>query len=488
MHQRRANVQKNRGGVGSMRRRRIRWIIFLTAVLLVFVTGSCWYFNRALPVFLGFAAKTICSGVFISGRSAGDVLQQDIAAVVFFSRFIRTKVDPEAGTVETTLLGLFRKQARYRNWCGCTLWPDPSDPFQDNRSPSELAARRSELPSDVPWPLGTAAPVGAVPTGVNRKMLEKAVADAFKDPATSKNLQTRAVVVVYQGRLIAEHYAVGFHRDMPLGGWSMSKGIANALVGILVRKGRLNLYDPAPVPQWQTPGDPRQSISLNQLLRMTSGLRFREVYTPPSDVTDMLFRSHDFGAAAASKSLEATPGEKWHYSSGTSNIIARIIRTAVEPEYEQMVSFVRRELLDPLGMQSAIVELDPSGTAVLSSYTFATARDWARFGLLYLQEGVWQGQRILPAGWVEYSRMPTPAAPRGQYGAHFWLNAGVIGDPVRRRWPELPKDMFMAWGFQGQYLIIIPSKKLVLVRLGLNTRSQGWNLETFVTDVMSALP
>ena len=471
-----------------MRRRTIRWIIVLTMVLLVFVTGSWWYFNRALPVFLGFAAKTICSGVFISGRSASDVLQQDIAAVVFFSRFIHAEVDPVAGTVETNLAGLYRNQARYRSWCGCTLWPDPSDPYQTNPIPDDLAAPRSELPNDAPWPQGTAAPVDSVPAGVNRERLEEAVADAFKDAVTGQGRQTRAVVVVYQGRLIAEHYAAGFHRNMPLGGWSMSKGIANALVGILVRKGKLNLYDTAPVPQWQSPGDPRQAISLDQLLRMTGGLRFREVYTPPSDVTDMLFQSLDFGAAAAAKSLEAPPGEKWHYSSGTSNIIARIIRTAVEPEYEHMVSFVRRELFNPLGMQTAIVELDPSGTAVLSSYTFATARDWARFGLLYMQEGVWQGYRILPPGWVEYSRTPTPAAPRGQYGAHFWLNAGVSGNPDRRRWTALPEDMFMAWGFQGQYLIIIPSKKLVLVRLGLNARSKDWNLETFVTNVISALP
>ena len=471
-----------------MHRRTIRWIIVLTAGLLVFVTGSCWYFNRALPVFLGFAAKTICSGVFISGRSPSDVLQQDIAAVVFFSRFIRVKVDPGTGTVEATLVGLFRKQARYRNWCGCTLWPDPLDPYQTNRMPAALADRRSELPNNLPWPRGTAAPVDALPDGVNRQRLEAAVADAFKDAETGQSRQTRALVVVYQGRLIAEHYAAGFHRNMPLGGWSMSKGIANALIGILVRKGNLNLYEPAPVPQWQSPGDPRQAISLDQLMRMTSGLRFREVYTPPSDVTEMLFRSRDFGAAAASQSLEAAPGKKWHYSSGTSNIIARIIRTAVEPEYEHMVSFVRRELFNPLGMQSAIVELDPSGTAVLSSYTFATARDWARFGLLYLQEGVWQGRRILPPGWVKYSRMPTPAAPQGHYGAHFWLNAGDAGYPDRRRWPTLPGDMFMAWGFQGQYLIIIPSKNLILVRLGLNTKAKDWSLETFVTNVISALP
>jgi CubicO group peptidase (beta-lactamase class C family) len=274
---------------------------------------------------------------------------------------------------------------------------------------------------------------------------------------------------------------------MPLAGWSMSKSVTNALVGILVYKERLNLYEPVQVPEWQAPGDPRQEITLDQLLHMTSGLRFREVYTPPSDVTEMLFRRHDFGAAAASKSLEASPGGKWHYSSGTSNIIARIIRRAVEPEYGHSISFIRRELFNPLGMRSATVELDPSGTFVGSSYTFATARDWARFGLLYLEDGIWQGKRILPPGWVDYSRTPTPVAPKGQYGAHYWLNAGLPDNPNQRRWPSLPGDMLVAWGFQGQFLVIVPSKELVLVRLGLNTKSKGWNLERFVSRVIAAL-
>jgi CubicO group peptidase (beta-lactamase class C family) len=201
----------------------------------------------------------------------------------------------------------------------------------------------------------------------------------------------------------------------------------------------------------------------------------------------MLFQRHDFGAAAASKPLEAAPGDNWHYSSGTSNIIARIIRRAVEPDYGHSVSFVRRELFNRLGMRSAIVELDPSGTIVGSSYTFATARDWARFGLLYLQDGIWQGRRILPPGWVDYSRKPSPPAPQGQYGAHFWLNAGDAENTRRRRWPALPTDMLVAWGFQGQFLVIIPSKDLVLVRLGLNKKPEDWNLERFVSGVTAAL-
>jgi CubicO group peptidase (beta-lactamase class C family) len=468
-------------------RRRTTISIIALSVGLLFAAVSAWYFHRALPIFLGFAAKTICSGVFVSGRSAKDVLQKDVAPVVFFSRTIRVNEDPADKTVAASLAGYFAKQALYRNGCGCTLLPTPASRYTIHRSPVDFEDRTPDLPEDVSWPLGTATDFDTIPIGVDRERLQAAVSDAFTEPVTGTSRQTRAVVVVYRGRLIAERYAEGFDRSMPLAGWSMSKSVINALVGILVYKGKLNLYDPAPVPEWQAAGDPRNDITLDQLLRMTSGLRFREVYTPPSDVTEMLFQRHDFGAAAASKPLEAAPGDNWHYSSGTSNIIARIIRRAVEPDYGHSVSFVRRELFNRLGMRSAIVELDPSGTIVGSSYTFATARDWARFGLLYLQDGIWQGRRILPPGWVDYSRKPSPPAPQGQYGAHFWLNAGDAENTRRRRWPALPTDMLVAWGFQGQFLVIIPSKDLVLVRLGLNKKPEDWNLERFVSGVTAAL-
>ena len=468
-------------------RRRIRiFIITLVAAVLIFSIGSAWYFSRALPVFLGFTAKSLCSSVFVSGRPAADVLRQDIQPVVFFSRLIQPDVDLVNKTTAVSLAGIFRKKALYRKECGCTLIPDTVDRLSAIDPFIGLAARRTKLPDDQPWPLGTSAVSGPLPARVDAQKLQDAVADAFVEPATGESRRTRAVVIVYEGRLIAERYAQGFHRGMPLAGWSMTKSILNSLVGILVGKGKLNLHAPAPVSEWQAGGDQRREITLNQLLRMISGLTFSEVYNPPSDVTEMLFESHDFGAAAASKALEAVPGDKWQYSSGTSNIIARIIRKTVEPEYGHTLAYARQELFEPLGMQSAVVEIDPSGTIVGSSYGFATARDWARLGLLYLQDGIWQGRQILPPGWVAYTRTPTASAPKGQYGAHFWLNAGPAGDSGRRRWPALPADMMVAWGFQGQFLVVIPSKRLVLVRLGLNTGTTGWDLERFVNLVIMA--
>ena len=259
---------------------------------------------------------------------------------------------------------------------------------------------------------------------------------------------------------ITERYAPGFGPDMPMLGWSMSKSVTNSLVGLLVGQGRLVLEDPAPVPEWRDPDDPRHEITLDQLMRMSSGLAFEERYGPLADITDMLFRSHDFGAFAAQSHLETPPDQKWNYSSGTANIIARIVRYEAEKTAPNDYQFFHENLFDRIGMTSLVLEPDPSGTFVGSSYAVATVRDWARFGLLYLQDGVWNGERVLPEGWVQYSTTPTPKAPRGEYGALFWLNAGAPGNPDDRLWPHAPVDAYAAQGFQEQKVIVIPSRNV----------------------------
>jgi len=267
----------------------------------------------------------------------------------------------------------------------------------------------------------------------------------------------------------------------------MSKSITNALAGILVKEGRLDIHQSAPVPQWQ--GDVEKSkIIIGHLLRMSSGLKFDEIYTPLFDAAHMLYDSHSFAAFAAAKPMEAEPGTKWQYSSGTSNILAEVLREQMESAFPYYFDYIYEKLFHRIGMTSAIMEPDASGTFVGSSYTLATALDWARFGQLYLQDGVWQGERILPQGWVHYSTTPTPKAPKGCYGAHFWLNAGTPGDPTNRPWPNAPLDTFAALGFQGQNLIIIPSRKTVLVRLGASTGSNVWSTDDFIQGVLAALP
>jgi CubicO group peptidase (beta-lactamase class C family) len=295
------------------------------------------------------------------------------------------------------------------------------------------------------------------------------------------------VLVVYNDQLIAERYAPGITKDMPLIGWSMSKSVTSALVGILVSQGKLTVKDPAPVPEWQAAGDPRHAITLEQLLEMSCGLAWEEVYEtkPISDVNLMLFTKPDTAAYAAGLPLAAAPGTKWNYSTGTTQIISRIIRgTFSEPK--EYYAFPRAALFNRIGMRNTVLCPDASGTFVGGAFVFASARDWARFGLLYLHDGVWGSERILPEGWVAFTRTPAPAS-HGIYGAHFWLNQGEIkGLGASKLFADAPHDLFYCAGYQSQLVIIIPSRKLVLVRLGMTTKGE-WAMDEFVTNILKAI-
>jgi CubicO group peptidase (beta-lactamase class C family) len=247
----------------------------------------------------------------------------------------------------------------------------------------------------------------------------------------------------------------------------MAKSVTMALVGALVQDGRLTIAAPAPVPEWRKPGDPRGAITLDLLLRMSSGLAFDEHYGATNDVSRMLFTQPDTGAFAAAFPLAAPPGSVWSYSSGTANIVARVVRDAFGGDVAAMLRFARERLFDPAGMTSAVLETDASGSFIGSSFAFMTARDWARFGELFRRDGVWDGRRLLPEGWVRYATTPTPGAPLGCYGAHWWLDAGEPGAPERRPWPQLPAETYAARGHSGQWVVVVPSARLVVVRLGL---------------------
>ncbi len=463
------------------------------AVCLVVIAGAGaagWYLSNTLPIGTGHVAKTLCSNVFISQRDPEAVFREDIAPVHFLFAITKFDVNYAEKSVTSTAYGFFATKAIFRQGCGCTVVNGISEAALRSQTFMNIAAEAApgDRKSDQLWPAGDQLPVKPLPAGVDGDKLNQALEGAFAEPAPDSPRKTRAIVVVYDGRLVAERYAPGFNRSMPLLGWSMSKSVTNALVGVLVKKGKLDIHRPAPVPEWQNDGDPRRRITLDQLMRMSSGLEFSEEYAPFSDAVTMFYASYDFAAYAAQKPLEAEPDTKFNYSSGTANIIARIVRRAAEAEYRNYYSFIRRELFDKIGMHSADFEPDPSGTFVGSSYVFATARDWARFGLLFLQDGVWQGQRLLPEGWVAYTTTPTPDAPRGEYGALFWLNAGSPSNSADRRWPSIPRDAFWADGFQDQRVVIIPSRKLVLVRLGNCSYSAAWDDEKFISEVLAALP
>jgi CubicO group peptidase (beta-lactamase class C family) len=352
----------------------------------------------------------------------------------------------------------------------------------DGLRPRELSGPRPSR--DLPWPEGdpsrTAAP--------EDDRLGWAVAKAFSEPDPRRLRRTRAVVVAQGGRLLAERYAPGFGPATPLPGWSMAKGVTNALVGILVGQGRLNLTDRALLPEWSSPSDPRSGITLDDLLRMRSGLAFSEVYSDPlSDVTRMLFASRDCAAYAAAKPLAVPPGSRWAYASGTTNILSRVMRLALGGGVEDALAFPARALFGPIGMSSAVFESDAGGTLVGSSFLYATARDWARLGWLYAQDGVWAGRRVLPAGWVGYSLTPTPQSPEGRYGAHWWLKLSKEfgGETAAAR--RIPSDAFFAMGHEGQVISVVPSAGLVAVRLGLSVHVDAWDHAGFLAAVLDAL-
>jgi len=338
-----------------------------------------------------------------------------------------------------------------------------------------------------PWPMGDLQAETRHPD-FDAKALA-ALLDAAFMAAGEAVTGTRALAIVWQGQLIAERYADGFHRHMPLTGWSMTKSVTNALIGLRVGDGVLKLREPAPVPEWQGAEDPRRHITLDQLLRASSGLEFAEVYgSLKSDAVQMLFGPHgdDMGSFAASKPLIAEPDTLWSYSSGTTNLLQRILRDSFD-SLEAYHAYVRERLLYPIGMTRTTIAADASGTLVGSSFGYATARDWLRFGLLFLNDGVWEGERLLPEGWVDYSVMPTPADPMGRYGAQWWLNAGPADRPEARPWPRLPLDAYRASGFEGQFLTVMPSHDLVVIRLGYTPDRSRWAMDDFVADVLAVL-
>jgi CubicO group peptidase (beta-lactamase class C family) len=299
---------------------------------------------------------------------------------------------------------------------------------------------------------------------VDRAALRSLLDHAFARPAPEDLDRTHALVVVQRGAIVAERYAEDAGPDDAFRSWSMAKSITNALVGILVREGRLDVSQPVQVKEWGA-GDPRSRITIDQMLRMVDGLRFREAehlgdgsvrYYPEeeSDVIPMLFGEgrKDVAGFAATLPRVAEPGSRWNYNSGVSNLLSRLVGETVGGGRDGMLAFMERELFDPLGMTTASPVFDEAGHFIGSSHCPCSARDFARFGTLYLRDGVWEGRRLLPGGWVDYSRTPSPQSG-GLYGAHFWVIPGSLGT-------------FNCGGAFGQRILIVPGLDLVIVRLG----------------------
>ncbi len=443
--------------------------------------------RRVAIIAAAYKAKILASWIFASGRVIDVRRADEVGSDSYWPmRLLHARVDHEERSVTVSLAGLWPRTATYRPGAGATLAAPPDAAGLVEDAPSRALLRQ---PADG-FTGGAAAIQGRAAAAVAPEnhgwpMLQRVVASAFAEPDPTRLRRTRAIVVVRDGRVILERYAPNFHAGIRFPGWSMTKSVLSALVGILVGEGRLSLEDQMLLPHWRSP-DPRATIRLEDLLRMRSGLKFSEVYSDlTSDVIEMLFNRADAAAYAAAQPLTAAPGTVWSYSSGTTNILSAIVRRAVgEAEYP---GWPRRVLFDPLGMTTAIIEPDRSGTFVGSSFMLATAREWARFGQLYLQQGAWEGRQIVPEAWVRFSTSPTPESPQQIYGAHWWLGLqpelGGSTPPARL----IPRDAFFALGHEGQTLTVIPSLQLVVVRLGLSIYTDAWNHAAFLASLLEAL-
>lgn len=446
--------------------KRILLLLFLMVLAIAVI-----YIWLALPIISGYGAKNLCSCVFISDRQPENVIDEDLNfSLVKYGKY---EVNYEERSATGSVLGLAERKAVYRGKYGCTLLVGVEEDDFRNQSLPKLTESTSENDS-LPWPFGNYVS-DKISSTVNKESLKNIVAAAFSDTLYGNVSGTRGIVIVHNNQIVAEQYKAPFTAETPQLGWSMTKSIINGLIGIMNEKGKLYPSEKAPVDFWRD--DPRKDITIDNMLRMNSGLEWREFYGGVSSATKMLYKSYNTGLFAAQQPLEHPPGDHWAYSSGTTNILSLILK---EQMYlEDYLQFPHEELFKKLNMSSAVLEPDASGTFVGSSYMFATPRDWAKYGVLILNDGVWNGERILPEGWVNYSSTLTPGSD-GEYGAHFWLNRGGS------RLPDVPENVIIMSGFQGQRVFILPTLNIVVVRLGYDPEER-FNFNYFMRGIISIM-
>jgi CubicO group peptidase (beta-lactamase class C family) len=434
--------------------------------------------DRAIRVATGSVAHNVCSKSFVSGLDPQTVFAEttDRAGVRRLRWGLRYHLDRTAQTVDASLAGLFNSRAAFHDEFGCVLLHGPNEPYLLK---SDLAALK--LSKSPPLLAEIAGPTLVEPSDAT---LKAALDHAFEEPAAPPFRRTKAVVVVHNGTVIAERYADGIGIDTPLLGFSMTKSVVNALIGILTQQGLVTPSMPAPIREWRAATDPRHEIEVEHLMRMTSGLALDETNSGFDPSSQMVYLHNDMAGFAVKAAIIAPPGTRWAYSSATAQLLARIIRDAVGGP-EQTLAFAWRELFNPLGMRTVTLEFDGAGTLQGSTYMLASARDWARFGLLYLNDGVVGGKRILHEDWVDFSAAATLDT---DYGAGFWTNRSEHEDAKGRVRLGIPRDAFFASGDLGQRIVIMPSQHLVVVRLGDSVDPTGdiRGLGRLVKEVIAA--
>jgi len=440
---------------------------FLGIAILLFIIYIGITTYPKLDIVSGFSAKSVASGHFIDGRSL-EIIEKgdnDIDNV----RLAKNEINEKEKVVYSSAFGMKKRKAIYREGLGATLINDDFD-----ETKPYLIPKRTKIETNLPFPYGNLEPKDSLLPEVNYEKLNLTVANAF-DQKGEKIKRTRALLVIYKDKIIAEKYEEGFSKNTKFLGWSMTKSITATYFGILQYQGKIDINKPAPVIEWAN--DSRSKITLHNLIQMNSGLEWNEDYGNISDVTKMLFLADDMAKVQLEKPAAFEPNKHWNYSSGTTNLLSGILRRQFQ-NHQDYLDFWYSSLIDKIGMHSMLIEPDMAGNFVGSSYGWATARDWAKFGLLYLHEGNWNGEQLFDKNWAKYVATPTPTS-KGEYGGHFWLNAGG-------KYPDVPKDMYFCGGFQGQKVIIIPSKELVIVRFGL-TEDEDFDFNGMMKEIITSI-
>ncbi|MBI4474844.1 MAG: serine hydrolase, partial [Acidobacteria bacterium] len=431
-------------------------------------------------------AHHLCSGLWVVGRftkrTPEEILAQDIAPFRDFSwdKAFTYDVDSGRQTVTVRGQGIPPRTARYNGDQGCSILP---------RGENEIHFRPVPVPRNLPdaamqaWPTGDANASTPVPAGIRADGL----ASALDWGMEQKEHNTRAIVVVYRGKIVGERYAPGWTKDTPQISWSAGKSITAALVGILVKQGELRVDEFAPVKEWRVESDPRGQIRVRDLLHMSSGLDFANLglsgpdsYSRDNEHMRIYFDGLNVFEHAVNQPQEIPPDTAWRYRNSDPLTLGRIIREKVEARGESYLTFPQRALFDRIGARNFVLETDAWGNFIMTGFDYGSARDWARFGLLHLWDGVWNGERILPEGWVQFISTPAPADKTRGYGGLFWLNRGGA-------WKGVPEDAFMASGHMGQYTMIIPSRDVVVVRLGPSPRNSQSYFTSLVARILENL-
>ncbi len=448
-----------------MKKRTLR---IITVFSLLALAGGLYYIHLLSPIITGYAAKNLASDVFVGNRTQESVEATDLN--FSFIKFTHNTIDYDKKEVTSRFLWATSK-AIYIEGFGCTLVRRVDEAAIRNL-PYTIVPLPAVNPDSVAWPAGDKLTT-KMPSGIDINKLNLVLAKALRD--TIGNKGTFAVAVAFKNQLVAEKYHAGFSSKNRFLSWSMAKSFTHALVGIMVKKGLMAVNDKPDIPTWKN--DNRSAITLENLMHMNSGLKWNEDYGNLSNVTVMLHEADDMAAFTYNKPLVTRPDSVWQYSSGTTNIVSYLIRKEIGNDADYY-AFPRKELFNPIGMRSAIFETDASGNFVGSSYIYASMRDYVRFGLLYLNKGNWLGNQILPEGWTDYATQPANGSG-GKYGSFFWLNQS-------NDYPGVPKDMFICRGHDGQYIYIIPSLQLVVVRTGFS-RKGDFDFPKFLAEIVATV-